>query len=199
MQRKNIIRLVQYSHPEEILNKQYVKEANKKFYNKINSLKPNIIKIRKLSPIKKIKKNISLPKLKIKLLNINNKEKDKKDKNIPSTSREREKIINSRDKHFNKLMTFEEKMILNYYENAISQRMKAKPKKINDQFFKQIRTNFQKSKENYRKIDEMKLIKDNIIYKKILKGYAQNYANFSNKIMDKSWLSLRNKFKLKIV
>ena len=196
MQRKNIIRLVQYSHPEEILNKQYVKETNKKFYSKINSLKPNIIKIRKLSPVKKIKKNFSLPKLKIKLLNINNKEKDK---NIPSTSREKEKIINSRDKHFNKLMTFEEKMILNYYENAISQRMKAKPKRINDQFFKQIRTNFQKSKENYRKIDEMKLIKDNIIYKKILKGYAQNYANFSNKIMDKSWLSLRNKFKLKIV
>ena len=70
MQRKNIIRLVQYSHPEEILNKQYVKETNKKFYSKINSLKPNIIKIRKLSPVKKIKKNISLPKLKIKLLNI---------------------------------------------------------------------------------------------------------------------------------
>ena len=46
-----------------------------------------------------------------------------KEKNIPSTSREREKIINSRDKHFNKLMTFEEKMILNYYENAISQRV----------------------------------------------------------------------------
>jgi hypothetical protein len=147
MQRKNIIRLVQYSHPEEILNKQYVKETNKKFYSKINSLKPNIIKIRKLSPVKKIKKNFTLPKLKIKLLNINNKEKDK---NIPSTSREREKIINSRDKHFNKLMTFEEKMILNYYENAISQRMKAKPKRINDQFFKQIRTNFQKSKERER-------------------------------------------------
>ena len=96
-------------------------------------------------------------------------------------------------------MSFEERMILNFYGNAISQRMKAKPKRINNMFFDQFKSNFQKSKENYRKIDEMRLNKENSIYRKGIKRYSQNYANFSNKIMDKSLFSLKNKIRLKIV
>ena len=193
-----IIPLIQYSHPDEKITKQILQETNDKFYKKINTLKTGVIKIRKLSPIKKIRKNYSLPKLnyflknnnKIELTPIKEKEKEK----------EKEKSISSRDKFYNnKFMTFEEKMILNFYENAISQRMKVKPKRFNDQFLNQYKVNFKKSKENYRKIDERKLNEENNTYKKIIKRYSNNYANFSNKILDKSWFGLRKKFKLKLV
>ena len=197
MKRKNIIPLIQYSHPEERITKQIREETNNKFYKKLNSLKANKITIKKLSPIRSLQKNYSLPKLNIRLSNINNKEKEKelllKEKGNENT------ILFNRDKYFNKFMTFEERMILNFYENAISQRMRAKPKRINDMFFKQFKSNFQKSKQNYRKIDEMRLNKENSIYKKGIKRYSGYYANFSNRIIDKSWLGLRNKIRLKIV
>ena len=197
MKRKNIIPLIQYSHPEERITKQIREETNNKFYKKLNSLKANKITIKKLSPIRSLQKNYSLPKLNIRLSNINNKEKEKelllKEKGNENT------ILFNRDKFFNKFMTFEERMILNFYENAISQRMRAKPKRINDMFFKQFKSNFQKSKQNYRKIDEMRLNKENSIYKKGIKRYSGYYANFSNRIIDKSWLGLRNKIRLKIV
>ena len=197
MKRKNIIPLVQYSHPEERITKQIREETNNKFYKKLNSLKANKITIKKLSPIRRIQKNYSLPKLNLRLSSINDKEKEK----VPLLKeKERESgILSYRDKYFNKFMTFEERMILNFYENAISQRMRAKPKRINDMFFKQFKSNFQKSKENYRKIDEMRLIKENSIYKKGIKRYSDYYANFSNKFMDKSLLGLRNKIRLKII
>ena len=200
MRRKNIIPLVQYSHPEERITKQIREETNNKFYKKLNSLKANKITIKKLSPIRRIQKNYSLPKLNLRLSSINDKEKEK-----APLLKEKEKeggILSYRDKYinnFNKFMTFEERMILNFYENAISQRMRAKPKRINDMFFKQFKSNFQKSKENYRKIDEMRLIKENSIYKKGIKRYSGYYANFSNKYMDKSLLGLRNKIRLKII
>jgi len=200
MKRKNIIPLVQYSHPEERITKQIREETNNKFYKKLNSLKANKITIKKLSPIRRIQKNYSLPKLNLRLSCINDKEKEK-----APLLQEKEKesgILSYRDKYinnFNKFMTFEERMILNFYENAISQRMRAKPKRINDMFFKQFKSNFQKSKENYRKIDEMRLIKENSIYKKGIKRYSDYYANFSNKFMDKSLLGLRNKIRLKII
>ena len=200
MKRKNIIPLVQYSHPEERITKQIREETNNKFYKKLNSLKANKITIKKLSPIRRIQKNYSLPKLNLRLSSINDKEKEK-----TPLLKEKEKesgILSYRDKYinnFNKFMTFEERMILNFYENAISQRMRAKPKRINDIFFKQFKSNFQKSKENYRKIDEMRLIKENSIYKKGIKRYSDYYANFSNKFMDKSLLGLRNKIRLKII
>ena len=197
MKRKNIIPLIQYSHPEERITKQIREETNNKFYKKLNSLKANKITIKKLSPIKRIQKNYSLPKLNIRLSSINNKEKEKE-----PLLKEKEKentILFNRDKYFNKFMTFEERMILNFYENAISQRMRAKPKRINDMFFKQFKSNFQKCKQNYRKIDEMRLNKENSIYKKGIKRYSGYYANFSNRIMDKSDLGLRNKIRLKIV
>ena len=197
MKRKNIIPLIQYSHPEERITKQIREETNNKFYKKLNSLKANKITIKKLSPIRRIQKNYSLPKLNIRLSSINNKEKEKE-----PLLKEKEKentILFNRDKYFNKFMTFEERMILNFYENAISQRMRAKPKRINDMFFKQFKSNFQKCKQNYRKIDEMRLNKENSIYKKGIKKYSGYYANFSNRIMDKSDLGLRNKIRLKIV
>ena len=197
MKRKNIIPLIQYSHPEERITKQIREETNNKFYKKLNSLKANKITIKKLSPIRRIQKNYSLPKLNIRLSSINNKEKEKE-----PLLKEKEKentILFNRDKYFNKFMTFEERMILNFYENAISQRMRAKPKRINDMFFKQFKYNFQKCKQNYRKIDEMRLNKENSIYKKGIKRYSGYYANFSNRIMDKSDLGLRNKIRLKIV
>jgi hypothetical protein len=197
MKRKNIIPLIQYSHPEERITKQIREETNNKFYKKLNSLKANKITIKKLSPIRRIQKNYSLPKLNIRLSSINNKEKEKE-----PLLKEKEKentILFNRDKYFNKFMTFEERMILNFYENAISQRMRAKPKRINDMFFKQFKSNFQKCKQNYRKIDEMRLNKENSIYKKGIKRYSGYYANFSNRIMDKSDLGLRNKIRLKIV
>ena len=197
MKRKNIIPLIQYSHPEERITKQIREETNNKFYKKLNSLKANKITIKKLSPIRGIQKNYSLPKLNIRLSSINNKEKEKE-----PLLKEKEKentILFNRDKYFNKFMTFEERMILNFYENAISQRMRAKPKRINDMFFKQFKSNFQKCKQNYRKIDEMRLNKENSIYKKGIKRYSGYYANFSNRIMDKSDLGLRNKIRLKIV
>lgn len=197
MKRKNIIPLIQYSHPEERITKQIREETNNKFYKKLNSLKANKITIKKLSPIRRIQKNYSLPKLNIRLSSINNKEKEKK-----PLLKEKEKentILFNRDKYFNKFMTFEERMILNFYENAISQRMRAKPKRINDMFFKQFKSNFKKCKQNYRKIDEMRLNKENSIYKKGIKRYSGYYANFSNRIMDKSDLGLRNKIRLKIV
>lgn len=195
MKRKNIIPLIQYSHPEERITKQIREETNNKFYKKLNSLKANKITIKKLSPIRRIQKNYSLPKLNIRLSSINNKEKEPllKEKEKENT------ILFNRDKYFNKFMTFEERMILNFYENAISQRMRAKPKRINDMFFKQFKSNFQKCKQNYRKIDEMRLNKENSIYKKGIKRYSGYYANFSNRIMDKSDLGLRNKIRLKIV
>jgi hypothetical protein len=197
MKRKNIIPLIQYSHPEERITKQIREETNNKFYKKLNSLKANKITIKKLSPIRRIQKNYSLPKLNIRLSSINNKEKEKE-----PLLKEKEKentILFNRDKYFNKFMTFEERMILNFYENAISQRMRAKPKRINDMFFKQFKSNFQKCKQNYRKIDEMRLNKENSIYKKGIKRYSGYYANFSNRIMDKSDFGLRNKIRLKIV
>ena len=177
----------------------------KKKYNSFNTIfssrrknyKANKITIKKLSPIRRIQKNYSLPKLNIRLSSINNKEKEKE-----PLLKEKEKentILFNRDKYFNKFMTFEERMILNFYENAISQRMRAKPKRINDMFFKQFKSNFQKCKQNYRKIDEMRLNKENSIYKKGIKRYSGYYANFSNRIMDKSDLGLRNKIRLKIV
>ena len=195
MKRKNIIPLIQYSHPEERITKQIREETNNKFYKKLNSLKANKITIKKLSTIRRIQKNYSLPKLNIRLSSINNKEKEPllKEKEKENT------ILFNRDKYFNKFMTFEERMILNFYENAISQRMRAKPKRINDMFFKQFKSNFQKCKQNYRKIDEMRLNKENSIYKKGIKRYSGYYANFSNRIMDKSDLGLRNKIRLKIV
>ena len=189
MRRINLLSLIQYSHPEERLTEQLREETNNKFYEKLNSLKcSNKIKIKKLSPIRRVKKNYSLPKLNIRLNNINNKEKEKENS-----------LLSYRDNYFNKFMSFEERMILNFYGNAISQRMKAKPKRINNMFFDQFKSNFQKSKENYRKIDEMRLNKENSIYRKGIKRYSQNYANFSNKIMDKSLFSLKNKIRLKIV
>ena len=188
MRRKNIIPLIKYSHPEERLTKQIIKETNNKFYKKLNSLKcDNKIKIKKLSPIRKIKKNYSLPKLNVKLSS-NNKLKEKEKEN---------NALSIREKYFKKLMTFEERMIVNFYENAISQRMNAKPKRINNMFYKQFKSNFQKSKENYRKINEMKLIKENSIYRKGIKRHSENYANFSNKIIDKSLFNLKNKIRLK--
>ena len=195
MKRKNIIPLIQYSHPEERITKQIREETNNKFYKKLNSLKANKITIKKLSPIRRIQKNYSLPKLNIRLSSINNKEKEPllKEKEKENT------ILFNRDKYFNKFMTFEERMILNFYENAISQRMRAKPKRINDMFFKQFKSNFQKCKQNYRKIDEMRLNKENSIYKKGIKRYSGYYANFSNRIMDKSDLGLRNRIRLKII
>ena len=77
MKRKNIIPLIQYSHPEERITKQIREETNNKFYKKLNSLKANKITIKKLSPIRRIQKNYSLPKLNIRLSSINNKEKEK--------------------------------------------------------------------------------------------------------------------------
>ena len=204
MRGKNIIPLAQYSYPEEKITKKILKETNNKFYKKINTLKTGVIKIRKLSPIKKLQKNYSLPKLNVFLKKYNSnikiepsilKEKEKENPKYKG----KERSISSRSKIFDKFMTFEEKMILNYYENAISRRMKAKPKRINDYFLNQYKFNFKKSKENYRKIDERKLNEENNIYKKLIKSYSNNYANFSNKILDKSWYGLRKKFKLKLV
>jgi hypothetical protein len=194
MRSKNIIPLVQYSHPEETITRQMRKEANDKFYKRLSCLKSSMVRIKKITPFLKIKKCYSLPKLNIHLNNINNSSNDK-----ISSGKEKNKItLSTRDKN-NKFLTFEERMILNFYENAISQRMRAKPKRINDMFFKQFKSNFQKSKENYRKIDEMRLIKENSIYKKGIKRYSGYYANFSNKYMDKSLLGLRNKIRLKII
>lgn len=195
MQRKNIIPLVQYSRPDERITKQMREETNNKFYKKLNSLKASKVTIiKKLTPIKKIRKNFSLPKLNFRFNSIiNNKEKEK-----DLTSREKGNVLIKRSKYFDKYMTFEEKMILNFYGNAIQQRMKARPKKINDLVFRQFKSNFLKSKENYRKIDERRLNEENIIYKRGIRRFNDNYANFSNKIVDKSMFSLRNKFRLKI-
>ena len=67
-----------------------------------------------------------MPKLNIHQNNINNSSNDKK-----SSVKEKNKItLSTRDKN-NKFMTLEVRMILNFYENAISSQMKAKPKKIN--------------------------------------------------------------------
>ena len=194
MRRKNIIPLVQYSHPEETITRQMRKEANDKFYKRLSCLKSNMVRIKKITPFIKIKKSYSLPKLNIHLSYINNSSNDK----ISSVKEKNKITLSTRDKN-NKFMTFEERMILNFYENAISSRMNAKPKKINDYQYKQFRSNFQKSKENYRKINEFKLNKENSIYKKVIKRFSDNFANFSkNKYMNHSLLSLNKKFKIKI-
>ena len=57
MKRKNIIPLIQYSHPEERITKQIREETNNKFYKKLNSIKANKITIKKLF-ITKIKYKI---------------------------------------------------------------------------------------------------------------------------------------------
>ena len=191
MKRKIIIPLVQYSHPDELITKQIREEANNKFYKKINTLKLNKIKVRKMSPIRKIKKNYSLPKINLRLSSINSLNSKDKD----SATKERESVLSSRDKYFDKFLSFEEKMILNYYENAITRRMKVKPKRINNMFFNQFKSNFQKSKEKYRRMNEMRLNKENNIYKSVIKRFSDNYANFSN---NKSYLNLRSKIRLKI-
>ena len=195
MRSKNIIPLVQYSHPEETITRQMRKEANDKFYKRLSCLKSSMVRIKKITPFLKIKKCYSLPKLNIHLNNINNSSNDK-----ISSGKEKNKItLSTRDKN-NKFLTFEERMILNFYENAISSRMKAKPRKFNDYQYKQFRSNFQKSKENYRKIKELRLSQENSIYKKVIKRFSDNYANFSNnKFVNHSYFALNKKFKIKIV
>ena len=193
MRRTNIISLVQYSHPEEIITKQIRKEANNKFYKRLSSLKSSMVRIKKINPKLQLKKSYSLPKLNLHL-SINNSTNEK----IPPTKEKSKVVLNTREK--NKFMTFEQKMMLNYYEHAISSRMKAKPKKVNDFFFRQFKSNFEKSKKNYRKIEELKLNKENSIYKKVIKRFSDNYANFSNnKFVNHSYFALNKKFKIKIV
>ena len=197
MRSKYIIPLVQYSYPEETITRQMRKEANDKFYKRLSCLKSSMVRIKKITPLLKMQKSYSLPKLNIHLNNINNINNSSNEK--ISSGKEKNKItLSTKDKN-NKFMTFEERMILNFYENAISSRMKAKPRKFNDYQYKQFRSNFQKSKENYRKINEFKLNKENSIYKKVIKRFSDNFANFSkNKYMNHSLLSLNKKFKIKI-
>ena len=197
MKRKNIIPLIQYSHPEEIITRQIRQEANNKFYRRLSCLKSSMVRIKKITPNLRLKKNYSLPKLNIHLSSINSSATEK----IPSIKEKNKKTLSTKDtkERNNKFMTFEERMILNFYENAISSRMKAKPKKINDFQYRQFRSNFQKCKENYRKINEFRLNQENSIYKKVIKRFSDNFANFSNnKLLSHSLLSLNKKFKIKI-
>ena len=91
-------------------------------------------------------------------------------------------------------MSYEEQRILNFYENSILSKMKKRPKRINDIEFNKYKFLFLKSKENYRKIEEKKLNRENSLYKKIVQRFSNNYANFSNKkIMTKSFLDIRKK------
>ena len=183
---KNIIPLAGYTNLDGILTKQIREEANNKFYKKIFTLRSDRSKFNRLSPVKKIKKNFSLPKLR--LNNINNKEKD-------CSYNGKLKIFLSKNEKFNnKIMSYEEQRILNFYENSILSKMKKRPKKINDIELNKYKFLFLKSKENYRKIEEKKLNRENSLYKKIVQRFSNNYANFSNKkIMTKSFLDIRKK------
>ena len=184
---KNIIPLAGYTNLDGILTKQIREEANNKFYKKIFTLRSDRSKFNRLSPVKKIKKNFSLPKLR--LNNINNKEKD-------CSYNGKLKIFLSKNEKFNnKIMSYEEQRILNFYENSILSKMKKRPKRINDIELNKYKFLFLKSKENYRKIEEKKLNRENSLYKKIVQRFSNNYANFSNKkIMTKSFLDIRKKF-----
>lgn len=183
---KNIIPLAGYTNLDGILTKQIREEANNKFYKKIFTLRSDRSKFNRLSPVKKIKKNFSLPKLR--LNNINNKEKD-------CSYNGKLKIFLSKNEKFNnKIMSYEEQRILNFYENSILSKMKKRPKIINDIELNKYKFLFLKSKENYRKIEEKKLNRENSLYKKIVQRFSNNYANFSNKkIMTKSFLDIRKK------
>lgn len=183
---KNIIPLAGYTNLDGILTKQIREEANNKFYKKIFTLRSDRSKFNRLSPVKKIKKNFSLPKLR--LNNINNKEKD-------CSYNGKLKIFLSKNEKFNnKIMSYEEQRILNFYENSILSKMKKRPKRINDIELNKYKFLFLKSKENYRKIEEKKLNRENSLYKKIVQRFSNNYANFSNKkIMTKSFLDIRKK------
>ena len=183
---KNIIPLAGYTNLDGILTKQIREEANNKFYKKIFTLRSDRSKFNRLSPVKKIKKNFSLPKLR--LNNINNKEKD-------CSYNGKLKIFLSKNEKFNnKIMSYEEQRILNFYENSILSKMKKRPKRINDIELNKYKFLFLKSKENYRRIEEKKLNRENSLYKKIVQRFSNNYANFSNKkIMTKSFLDIRKK------
>ena len=183
---KNIIPLAGYTNLDGILTKQIREEANNKFYKKIFTLRSDRSKFNRLSPVKKIKKNFSLPKLR--LNNINNKEKD-------CSYNGKLKIFLSKNEKFNnKIMSYEEQRILNFYENSILSKMKKRPKRINHIELNKYKFLFLKSKENYRKIEEKKLNRENSLYKKIVQRFSNNYANFSNKkIMTKSFLDIRKK------
>ena len=193
MKRKNIIPLNRYTHLDEIITKQLREETNTKFYKKISTLRSDKNAFYRLSPIKKMKKNLSLPKLKIRLNNINNKEKELNNDNKAMLS-----YRNNKEKNPNKFMSFEEKMILNFYEKSILKTMQKRPKKINNIELNKYKSLFMKSKENYRKIDKIKLNRENTIYKKVIERFSNNYANFSNKIiMNKSFLNIKKKLGLK--
>ena len=155
---RNIIPLLPFVNPKEPITKRSREESNNIFYKKIKliRIKNNINKI--ISPIKG-KINLSLPKIKKNFNSINNKYKN-----------------NNNEKSMEKNLSFEEKLYLKSYENAIINIMKVKPKKklgMKSPYAALLI----KGKENYRKLNKIKLNRENRSYKNSIKNISSQFNN----------------------
>ena len=172
---KNIIPLLPYVNPKEPITKRSIEENNNIFYKKIKliRMKNNINRI--LSPIKRTI-NLSLPKIRIKSFD------NKKDKY-------------SKEKSFERFFSFDDKLYLKCYENAITNVMKTKPKK---NLGKQspYEALLLKGIENYRKINKIKLNKENLKYKNNIKNMTSkfSYSSSPNTKINNSYLCKKIKF-----
>ena len=168
LQRKNFIHLLPYFYPKEPLTKRSNEKITDNFYKKIKLIRYRNNGNNILSPIKR-KINLSLPKIKININSINNKTPIKKDKPL--------------ERYF----SFDEKNYVKYYENAISKIMRSKPKK-NLGMQSPYEALLLKGSENKRKINKIKLNKENIYYR-------NNVKNISSKISDSSsYINVSNSY-----
>ena len=172
---KNIIPLLPYVNPKEPITKRSREENNNIFYKKIKliRMKNNINRI--LSPIKRTI-NLSLPKIRIN--SIDNKKKKY-----------------SKEKSFEKFFSFDDKLYLKCYENAITNVMKTKPKK---NLGKQspYEALLLKGRANYRKINKIKLNKENLNYRNNIKKISSQFSNssFSKTKINNSYLCKKINF-----
>ena len=172
---KNIIPLLPYVNPKEPITKLSREENNNIFYKKIKliRMKNNINRI--ISPIKRTI-NLSLPKIRINSID------NKKDKY-------------TKEKSFERFFSFDDKLYLKCYENAITNVMKTKPKK---NLGKQspYEALLLKGRENYRKINKIKLNKENLNYKNSIRNISSQFSNssISHTKINNSYLCKKIKF-----
>ena len=157
---KYIIPLLPYVNPKEPITKRSREENNNIFYKKIKLIRIKNNKNRILSPIKRTI-NLSLPKIRINSIDNNKKKKY------------------SKEKSFEKFFSFDDKLYLKCYENAITNVLKTKPKK---NFSRQnpYEALLLKGRENYRKINKIKLNKENLNYRNNIKNISSQFSNSSS-------------------
>ena len=154
LKRKNFLRLLPYFFPKQPITKRSNEKITDNFYKKIKFIRYRNNE-NKVPPIKS-KINLSLPKI--------------------NTNSYNNKSPASNVKPLERYFSFDEKNYVKYYENAITKTMRTKPKK-NLGMQSPYEALLLKGNENKRKINKIKINKENDYYRNNLKNITSRFSN----------------------